>query len=61
MWHSYDLPDVAPSYFVGNLIDWLSSVDDPLTGYAWFPLLGGKEQYRRFYLPLNQAEPKEFR
>jgi hypothetical protein len=58
VWHSYELPDVAPSYFVGNLIDSLSSIDDRSASFAWFPLLGGKESYRRFYLPLNQVEPQ---
>lgn len=60
VWHSYELPQVAPSYFVGNLIDWVSSVDDRSAAFAWFPLIGGKELYRRFYLPLNQVEPQPF-
>lgn len=61
VWHSYELPEVAPSYFVGNLIDWITSVDDRSAGFAWFPLVGGKELYRRFYLPLGTLEPKQFR
>jgi len=42
VWHSYDLPGIAPSYFVGNLVDWVSSIDDKSASFAWFPALGGK-------------------
>lgn len=58
VWHSYRLPKVAPSYFLGNLIDWISSVDYHTAGFAWFPLVGGKEEHRRYYLPLNDIEPR---
>jgi hypothetical protein len=60
VWHSYDLPDVAPSYFLGNLIDSITTVDNQSAGFAWFPLIGGKEAHRNFYLPLNSLEPKRF-
>lgn len=60
VWHSYELPDVAPSYFVGNLIDWISSVDNQTASFAWFPMLGGKEQYRRFYLPIGDVTARSF-
>lgn len=60
VWHTYDLPQVAPSYFLGNLVDWISSVDNSNAQYAWFPALGGKEQYRSFYLPVGEAKPKGF-
>ena len=43
VWHSYELPDVAPSYFLGNLVDWISQVDNGTASFAWFPALGGKE------------------
>lgn len=39
VWHSYELPDVAPSYFMGNLVDWISAIDNKTTGFAWFPVL----------------------
>lgn len=57
VWHSYTLLGVAPSYFMGNLIDFISSVDRSTAEYAWFPMLGGKEQYRKYYLPQGQTEP----
>jgi hypothetical protein len=60
VWHSYELPDVAPSYFVGNLIDWISSVDHQTASFAWFPMLGGKEQYRKLFLPLGETSPRSF-
>jgi hypothetical protein len=57
VWHSYTLLSVAPSYFMGNLIDFISSVDHSSAGFAWFPMLGGKEQHRKYYLPLGATEP----
>ena len=61
VWHSYELPNVAPSYFVGNLVDWVSSIDDSTASFAWFPVLDGKEQYRRQYLPVGDDLVQEFR
>lgn len=52
-WHLYELPQVAPSYFVGNLVDWLSCVDCAAASYAWFPVLGGKERYCTHRLPVG--------
>ncbi len=60
VWHSYDLPNVAPSYFVGNLVDWISTVDNGTASFAWFPVLGGKEVHRQFYLPVGDDKPKAF-
>jgi len=45
VWHAYNLPDIAPSYFMGNLIDWIGSVDTTSASFAWFPAIGGKEQF----------------
>lgn len=56
VWHAYLLPHVAPSYFMGNLIDSIGSVDNSTAGFAWFPMLGGKESRRTHYLPLGQSE-----
>lgn len=60
VWHSYELPNVAPSYFIGNLIDWMTTVDQESAGFAWFPMLGGKEAHRRFYLPQGEQTPLAF-
>lgn len=61
VWHSYELPDVAPSYFVGNLVDWIAAVDNSTASFAWFPVLGGKEMHRKFYLPVGEDDAKPFR
>jgi hypothetical protein len=48
VWHAYEFRhNVSPSYCVGNLLDAVSHVDRTESSFAWFPLLGGKEQYRR--------------
>lgn len=60
VWHAYDLPSVAPSYFVGNLIDWISKFDNESVAFAWFPLLEGKEQHRTHYISPNMPEAKKF-
>lgn len=60
VWHSYELPHIAPSYFMGNLIDAISSVDHSSASFAWFPVIGGKEQHRKFYLPLGQSKVMPF-
>jgi len=60
VWHAYSLPDVAPSYFMGNLIDSIGSVDSSTAGFAWFPMLEGKEPHRTYYLPLGQNEAISF-
>ena len=60
VWHSYALPGVAPSYFVGNLVDSISLVERQSAGYAWFPVIGGKEQHRKMFLPLAAVDPSEF-
>lgn len=47
VWHAYHFPnDVSPSYFIGNLLDAISHVDRTESSFAWFPLIGGKEQFR---------------
>lgn len=60
VWHSYKLADMAPSYFMGNLVDSLSSIDNPRAAFAWFPKLEGKETYRRYYLQQGETEPISF-
>ena len=60
VWHAYSLEGVAPSYFMGNLIDSIGSVDNSTAGFAWFPTIDGKEVYRTYYLPLSTREPLPF-
>jgi hypothetical protein len=61
VWHSYDLKDVAPAYFIGNLVDSISSVDRETSSFAWFPILEGKETRRQFYLPQGEKDPRKFK
>ena len=61
VWHAYSLENVAPSYFMGNLIDSIGSVDNSSAGFAWFPVLGGKEPLRTHYLPVGVRVPIEYR
>jgi len=60
VWHSYLLSDVAPSYFMGNLIDSISSIDHSSASFAWFPVPKGKESNRKLYLPQSQTVPRPF-
>ena len=50
VWHLYDLPEVAPSYFIGNLVDSISPFKQSDASFAWFPVLGGKERHRTMHL-----------
>jgi hypothetical protein len=60
VWHSYELEKVAPSYFVGNLIDWISNIDNSTVSYAWFPAIGGKERFRKYYLSPEHENIESF-
>jgi hypothetical protein len=44
-WHSYDLPERAPGYFVHNVIDSVSPDSVFSNNEVWFPP-GGKEPFR---------------
>jgi hypothetical protein len=57
VWHSYTLRGMAPSYFMGNLINSICSVDNSTAGFAWFPMVEGKEQFGTHYLPVNDNNP----
>ena len=41
-WRLYYLEDLAPSYFVGNLVDSICSVDNQQSDFAWFAYRDGK-------------------
>ncbi len=60
VFHAYQLEDVAPSYFIGNLVDSISPVDNETTSFAWFPELGGKEKHKKYYLPCGYIQPVAF-
>jgi hypothetical protein len=61
VWHSYDLPDgLAHAYFVSNVVWDVGRQNSLDMQYAWFPVEGGKERYRRWYIPLSNGEAIEF-
>ena len=60
VWHSYDLRALGHAYFVSNVI-WDISRNDSITmQFAWFPIEGGKERYRKFFISISDPTPKEF-
>ena len=59
VWSYYELDGLAPSYFLGNLIEHLSPFgrwSDP--AYAWFPLADGKEPFRKWLISGAMDEPE---
>lgn len=56
LWKSYDLRDLTPSYFLGNLIHALSASTMP-SHFAWFPLRTGKEAHARYEIEWNGDAP----
>lgn len=44
-WRAYRLEGLAPSYFLGNLVDSFCEVDRPESYYAWFARQSGKREY----------------
>lgn len=45
-WRAYDLGDLAPSYFISNLVDGVCDLDRTETDYVWFAYPDGKRQRR---------------
>jgi len=46
-WREYELEHLASSYFIGNVLDSLSNLDNRTNSYAWFPLSEGKKVHMR--------------
>jgi hypothetical protein len=60
VWHSYTLVELSHAYFVSNTV-WDTCPDlDRKMQYAWFPVEGGKERYRKSYISLNDQNPQDF-
>ncbi len=65
MWRSYELKDLAPAYFIGDLLQAISAPqvqpvaiqDARARSLAWFPMLGGKELPARFELIQGETDP----
>lgn len=61
VWHSYALPELAHAYFLSNIIWDTCPYLDRNMQYAWFPIEGGKEVYRQWFIGLNDPQPRNFR
>jgi len=66
VWHSYELPDgLAHAYFLSN-VAWDVTRDRGVVEhqmqYAWFPVEGGKERFRRWCISRHKSDgpPKQF-
>jgi hypothetical protein len=70
VWHAYGLMGLAYSYFLSNVV-WELTMQDlrqqgryvpGSTEQMWFPLEedGGKENYRKSYVPLAHGDPQKF-
>jgi len=64
VWHSYELTDgLAHAYFVSNVIWDISQergIIDHHMQYAWFPVEGGKERFRRWCISQSSGPAIEF-
>ena len=60
VWHSYELRELAHAYFISNVVWDTCPHANPLCKYAWFPVEGGKEQFRKWYVSLT-GNPESFR
>ena len=60
VWHSYELVELAYAYFVGNVVWGVSSDNSLEMQFAWFPIRGGKECYRTYYISLCSNKPRVF-
>lgn len=61
VWHGYFLRNLAHAYFLSNVI-WDTCPQLQLNmQYAWFPIQGGKERYRRLYVDLEDNQSRALR
>lgn len=44
-WRSYFLEDIAPAYFIGNVVDTICGVDNVHSDFAWFTHQGSKRPH----------------
>jgi len=60
VWHSYELNELSHAYFISNVIwDTCPDIDNKMQ-YAWFPVEGGKESYRRKYISFNGNHVEDY-
>lgn len=57
-WRAYQLKHLASSYFVGNVVDALSSLSRPKNAFAWYPLSDGKLVHMQLERKIETASPR---
>lgn len=60
VWHSYEIPRLAPAYFISNIVVHVSPDIPDDEQLAWFPIEGGKEIKRVCFAPLHGSGVFEF-
>ena len=60
VWHSYVLRGLAQAYFVSNVVCDASGNVSAEMQFPWFPVRGGKERRRQWYVPLRGGNPRSF-
>ena len=60
VWHSYELPELSHAYFVSNVVWTTCEHPEQDMQFAWFPLEGGKERLRKWYVELDGSQPIAF-
>jgi len=59
-WNSYLLQDLSHAYFVSNVVWDICPNLDRSMQFAWFPIEGGKECYRKQYIGLKEEVSHSF-
>jgi hypothetical protein len=60
VWHLYELHDLAPTYFIGNIIFAVGDDVPEEVQAAWFPIEGTKETKRKAYVSLMEQGVRYF-
>ena len=60
VWHSYELRELSFAYFLGNVVFDLSWERAMKSKYAWFPIEGGKEKKRKYYIGIGDRQINDF-
>lgn len=60
-WQTYNLENLAPSYFIGNLIGHLSGFTMHHDNSVWFPITEGKSNYATYEIKDSYDEPLNLR
>jgi hypothetical protein len=57
LWRAYKLFNLAPAYFIGNLIEHITSIDNSSSSFAWFPIEGTKETCKTYEIYEGESKP----